>query len=241
LFISPISDLLVGAPRTLFQWTSDLGVVSFVRSLTRSTSAQPLDANQPSSTTEIPGEGQFQTPRDPEGKQRQAVSKRRIGKLAELLAEALDQSSEWQARIREAAPLHDLGKLWVPDEILDKPGPLTDEEFETVKKHTLVGEALLSGRGSDAMQMAGRIARSHHERWNGEGYPDGLEGEDIPLSARIVAAADAFDAMTHDQPYRAALPVEKAFSVIEDGAGAQFDPRVSVAALRRREEMAALV
>lgn len=215
--------------------------MSFFQSLTRSPSTQPFDPSQPSSTTEISGEVPSHPPNELEGEQRRAVSNRRVGKLAELLAEALGQSPEWQARIREAAPLHDLGKLWVPDEILDKPGPLTEEEFEKVKKHTLVGEALLSGRGSDSMQMAGRIARSHHERWNGEGYPDGLEGEEIPLSARIVATADAFDAMTHDRPYRAALPVEKAFSVIEEGAGTQFDPQVSAAALRRQEEMAALV
>lgn len=231
----------MGVSQHLFQLTSNLGVVSFFQSLTRSPSTQPSDTGQPSSTTEISAEIQSQHSEELKWARHQAARNRRVGKLAAILAEALSQSPEWQARIREAAPLYDLGKLWVPDEILDKPGPLTDEEFETVKKHTLVGEALLCGRGSDAMQMAGRIARSHHERWNGAGYPDGLEGEDIPLSARIVTAADAFDAMTHDRPYRAALPIEKAFSVIGEGAGTQFDPAVSAAVLRRREEMAALV
>ena len=118
---------------------------------------------------------------------------------------------------------------------------ILNSHYEEVKKHTLVGASLLSGGGSAPVQMAERIARSHHERWDGQGYPDGLTGKEIPLSARIVAVADAFDALTHDRPYRDALPVEKAFSIIDAQSGAQFDPQVSDAALRRRAEMTALV
>jgi len=230
-----------GTPTGNFHSTSDPCVISFFQSLIRSTSAQNLDSDKASPTTEVRGDSQTQHSEELEKGRRRAVCNRRVSKLAKLLAEALGLPPEWQQCIREAAPLHDLGKLWVPDEILDKPGSLTEEEYETVKKHTLAGETLLSGGESGPMRMARRIARSHHERWDGDGYPDGLEGEQIPLSARIVAVADTFDAMTHDRPYRDALPIEKAFSIIEEEAGARFDPQVSEAALRQREEMAALV
>lgn len=184
-----------------------------------------------------------QSPRMEETEQARwrSVYSQRIGKLAEVLSEALGQSPEWQDRIREAAPLHDVGKVGVPDEILRKPGPLTDEEFDAMKEHTLIGADLLSGGASEPVQMAQRIARSHHERWDGEGYPDGLEGEEIPLAARIVAVVDTFDAMTHDRPYRSALSVEEAFEVIEDEAGEQFDPEIAAAALRCREALTELV
>lgn len=164
-----------------------------------------------------------------------------VGELAQILARALGQPLDWQEKIREAAPMHNIGKVWVPDEILNKSGPLSDEEFEKVKEHTVMGALLLSKRGSDRMQMATRIARSHHERWDGEGYPDGLEGEEIPLEARIVSVADTINAMTQDRPYRDALPIERAFEVIEEEAGSEFDPAVSKAALENRNELAALV
>lgn len=230
----------MGISTDLFNLANDLGVTSFFQSLTQSSSPQTSDPGPYPPTADVSTEVLTQHPEEIERGRRRAVCNRRVSKLAGILADALNQPPEWQEKIEEAAPLHDLGKLWVSDEILDKPGPLTDEEYEEVKKHTLVGEALLSGK-SGPMEMAGRIARSHHERWDGEGYPDGLEGTDIPLSARIVAVADAFDAMTHDRPYRDALPVEKAFAIIKDGAGNEFDPQVSAAALRRRKEMAALV
>lgn len=168
-------------------------------------------------------------------------SSRRVAKMSVVLAEVLDQPYSWRKQFREAVPLYDLGMLFVDDEILDKPGPLTQEEYEEVKTHTLAGAALLSGGHSNLRQMAKRIARSHHERWDGRGYPDGLEGTEIPLAARIVAVADTFEAMTHDRPYRDALPVESAFVVIEQEAGTQFDPRVSQVALERRESLSALI
>lgn len=239
--VSPTTSSIVGVSADLFNLTGDLGVTSLFQSLTRGTSSEPPEPGPTPPAREITPEVETEHPEEIERGRRRAVCNRRVSKLAGILADALDQPPEWQEKIQEAAPLHDLGKLWVADEILDKPGPLTDKEFEEVKKHTLVGGALLSGRDSGPMEMAGRIARSHHERWDGEGYPDGLEGTDIPLSARIVAVADAFDAMTHDRPYRDALPVEKAFSILDEEAGTEFDPQVCAAALRRREEMAALV
>ena len=162
----------------------------------------------------------------------------RVGRLSRLVAEELGKPEDWQALIKEAAPVHDVGKIGVPDNILLKEGPLSDQEYETMKRHTLIGADLLSGGESALIQMAERIARSHHERWDGEGYPDGLEGENIPLEARIVCVVDAFDAMTNDRPYREAMPAEKAFSTIEEEAGAQFDPQVVGAILRRKEEAA---
>lgn len=207
----------------------------------RRSTADTSGSDSPSSPSDDQLPSPLQGPETTEQFRRRPVYNRRVSKLSALLAEALGQPPEWQDRIEEAACLHDLGKLWVAKEILDKPGPLTEEEYEEVKKHTLVGAALLSQGTSELVRMAGRIARSHHERWDGEGYPDGLEGEEIPLSARIVAVADAFDAMTQDRPYREALSVEEAFHVLDEEAGAQFDPQVSEAALRRRDEVAALV
>ncbi len=166
---------------------------------------------------------------------------RRVGILSKILAEALGQPPAWQNRIEEAAPLHDVGKIGIADEILLKQGYLTDKEYEEMKRHTLVGADLLSEGQHALIRMAERIARAHHEQWNGNGYPEGLHGEDIPLEARIVAVADAFDAMTHDRPYREALSPKKAFSVIEEEAREQFDPAVSAAALRRREKILSTV
>lgn len=172
---------------------------------------------------------------------RRSLSNRRVGKLAQVLAKGLHQPVEWQEQIREAARVHNIGKLWIPNEILNKPGPLTDEEFDIVKEHTVIGASVLSKRTSSQMQMAARIARSHHERWDGTGYPDGLEEEEIPLSARVVAVADAFDAMTQDRPYRDAYSVDHAIEVISEEAGAQFDPRISDVAVVWREALATLV
>jgi len=162
---------------------------------------------------------------------------RRVGQMARLLAEALDKDPTWQERILEAAPLHDVGKIGIPDRILLKEGPLTDAEYELMKEHTTMGADLLSGDRSKLLRMTRQVTRHHHERWDGTGYPDGLEGEDAPLAARIVAVVDAFDAMTSDRPYRDPLPADVAFEEIEEEAGAQFDPQVSRAALDLRETL----
>jgi HD-GYP domain-containing protein (c-di-GMP phosphodiesterase class II) len=132
-------------------------------------------------------------------------------------------------------PLHDIGKIGIEDSILRKPGKLTEEEFEIMKTHTIRGYEIL--KDLPDMGPCLPIVRNHHERWDGKGYPDGLAGERIPKLARIVAVADAFDAMTTDRPYRPALPLEVAFAEIRDKAGTQFDPDMARAFLRLRPKI----
>ena len=128
--------------------------------------------------------------------------------------------------MRQAAPLHDVGKIGIPDQILLKPGKLTDEEFVVMKTHTNIGAKLLANGHSDLVRLAERIALSHHERWNGNGYPQGLSGKDIPIEGRILAVVDVFDALTHARPYKEPWTVEQAVAEVERGAGTQFDPDV---------------
>jgi response regulator RpfG family c-di-GMP phosphodiesterase len=130
--------------------------------------------------------------------------------------------------------LHDIGKIGMPDEILNKPSSLTADEYEIVKRHPVIGESIIKDLGLGFEERA--IIRHHHERWDGRGYPDGLSGEDIPLLARIVAVADAFDAMTSRRAYRDSLPLEKAVSEIRENSGKQFDPHVVQAFLAVMEK-----
>ena len=124
-----------------------------------------------------------------------------------------------------AAPMHDIGKIGIPDQILRKPGRLTAEEWEVMKTHCQIGADILGQTdGSELLAMARVIALSHHERWDGSGYPHGLAGEDIPRVARMVAIADVFDALTSDRPYKEAWPLERALALLRDQAGSHFDP-----------------
>ena len=150
----------------------------------------------------------------------------RVGASAALIAQAYGSRRDYVELIRLAAPLHDLGKLAVSDEILLKQGPLTDEEWETVRRHPAVGAAILAGSTSEVLQLAEEIARSHHEWWDGSGYPEGLRGADIPLSGRIVTLADTFDALTHDRPYKPAWTVPDAVAEIARLSGTRFDPAI---------------
>lgn len=150
----------------------------------------------------------------------------RIGHVASALAKRLGLPDRTVELVRRAAPLHDIGKLAIPDSILLKPGRLTEEEFEVVKGHAKVGAQILSGSQSTVLQLAEQIAATHHEKWNGTGYPAGLAGEDIPIGGRLVAVADVFDALTHDRPYKSAWPVERAIVQIRDDSGTHFDPGV---------------
>jgi HD-GYP domain-containing protein (c-di-GMP phosphodiesterase class II) len=135
----------------------------------------------------------------------------------------------WQKRRTEyAARLHDVGKIAVPKDIINKAGPLDPDEWQLMRRHTVEGERMLARVGG-ALREVGAIVRGSHERWDGRGYPDGLAGEEIPIEARIVACCDAYDAMTSDRAYRAALPVDVALTEIRRGADTQFDPRVAAA------------
>jgi len=150
----------------------------------------------------------------------------RVAHLAALLGRRLGLASRTVALLRAAAPLHDLGKIAIPDSILLKPERLSPEEYEVVKTHAAVGARILSGAGSELLETAERIARSHHERWDGGGYPAGLVGEEIPLVGRLVAVADVFDVLVHERPYKEEWTVEDAAAELRREAGSQFDPQV---------------
>ncbi|MBD3266221.1 HD domain-containing protein, partial [bacterium] len=128
--------------------------------------------------------------------------------------------------VRVAAPMHDIGKIGVADNILRKPGKLTPDEFEIVKQHTVIGANILDGSDIPLIQMAKHIALHHHERWDGGGYPTGKSGTDIPKYARIVAIVDVFDALLSPRVYKPAFPLEKAVQIISEQRGKQFDPEI---------------
>jgi response regulator RpfG family c-di-GMP phosphodiesterase len=153
----------------------------------------------------------------------------RVGTLSGGIARLLGLDEGFVDDIAVAARLHDIGKIAVRDAILLKPGPLTSAEFDEMKSHTLLGAEILSDGRTRVMRLAEEIARSHHERWDGAGYPYGIAAASIPLSGRIVATCDAFDAMLSMRVYKAAMPLPDAMAEIHRGAGAQFDPRVASA------------
>ncbi len=148
----------------------------------------------------------------------------RVGILSAELGHALGLPAAHCELIRKAAPLHDIGKVGIPDSILLKSGKLTEAEREIMKPHPVVGAKMLSDGRSELVIVAERIARSHHERWDGGGYPDRLAGEDIPVEARLVALADFFDAVSHDRVYRPAWPKDKVLAEISRERGHNFDP-----------------
>lgn len=150
----------------------------------------------------------------------------RVGLMCEQVAMQLNFSLSQRLLICHAAPLHDVGKIGIPDQILLKPGKLTPEEFDIIKTHAEIGANLLAGGRSEMVQMAERIARTHHERWDGTGYPAGLKGEEIPIEGRITSVVDVFDALTNERPYKKAWPLEEAIAEIESQKGRQFDPDV---------------
>lgn len=160
----------------------------------------------------------------------------RVGQLAGELADALGASRQYVALLKKAAYVHDVGKIGIPGTILNKAGALDSEERERVGFHTLIGAELLSGGRSKALQLAEEVALYHHERWDGTGYC-GLRGDEIPLSARITAVADAYDALTHDRPYRKGIPAADAWDLIAAESGKQFDPEVVSALGRLLEDL----
>jgi putative two-component system response regulator len=158
--------------------------------------------------------------------QRTGAHTTRVSRYAEAIARNVGVPSALCECIRIASPLHDVGKIAVPDAILLKRGPLTAPERAIIEAHAQAGYDILAGSGSDLLELAAKIALSHHEHVNGTGYPHGLKGEGIPLSGRIVAVADVYDALTSDRPYRPRLPRAEARAIIESGAGTQFDPAI---------------
>ena len=155
-----------------------------------------------------------------------------MGKSAALIARALDWPEARASILGVAARLHDVGKIGIPDAVLLKPAKLTASEYAHMQTHTLIGARILSGGRSDLLQLAEEIARTHHERWDGAGYPLGLRGEDIPLAGRIVAVADVFDALTQARPYKDAWTPEQALAEIAAQAGSHFDPAVVAVATK---------
>ncbi|WP_329604938.1 two-component system response regulator [Undibacterium rivi] len=148
----------------------------------------------------------------------------RMANYSKIIADQLGLSSQDQRLILEAAPMHDVGKVGIPDNILLKPGKLTPEEFSVMKQHTLLGYEILAGSSSNLLTTGAEIALAHHEKFDGSGYPNGLAGEKIPLFARIVAVADVFDALTSERPYKKAWNKENALAYLRDGSGLHFDP-----------------
>ncbi|MBI4756342.1 MAG: response regulator [Betaproteobacteria bacterium] len=149
----------------------------------------------------------------------------RMAGYSVLIARALGMSPEYQETLLQAAPMHDVGKLGTPDHILLKPGKLTSEEFETMKRHAAIGHEILKDSTSPVLQMAAVIALTHHEKYDGSGYPRGLAGEAIPLEGRIVAVADVFDALTSERPYKEAWELGRAIDWLREHRGRHFDPK----------------
>ena len=156
---------------------------------------------------------------------------RRVGEMSARLAKALGFADSQVALLRRAAPLHDVGKIGIPDAILNKPGRLTPDEMAVMRTHATIGASILAGSRSELVVMAEQIALSHHERWDGGGYPHGLREDAIPLTARVVTLADFHDALSSDRPYRPAWPADRVVAEIRRETGAHFDPVVAEAFL----------
>ena len=150
----------------------------------------------------------------------------RMSRYSQILALTAGLGSQEAEAILNAAPMHDIGKIGIPDSVLLKPGKLDADEWKTMQTHVDIGVEILSGSNSKLMDMAAEIAQNHHEKWDGTGYPNGLKGEDIPITGRIVAIADVFDALTTARPYKEAWPVEKATAFLNEQSGKHFEPRL---------------
>ncbi|QEG38067.1 HD domain-containing phosphohydrolase [Roseimaritima ulvae] len=183
----------------------------------------------------------------------------RVGRFAGIIAKRMGFTADEVSNIELAAQLHDVGKIAIPDAVLHKPGRLDPDEFAYIKRHAAIGHSiirahspretealrrhvmaggqLLAAQSSPLLRLASTIALSHHERWDGTGYPLGLKGEDIPPEARITSVADVYDALSSARPYKDAMPREKCFQILEEGRGTQFDPRVLDAFFESSEEV----
>ncbi len=150
----------------------------------------------------------------------------RMSKSSQQLALATGLSEAHAEMVLNASPMHDVGKIGIPDRILLKPGKLDRDEWEIMKSHPQIGADIIGNDGADLMKMASQIALTHHEKWDGSGYPNGLKGKEIPIEGRISSICDVFDALTSERPYKKAWPVEKAINLIKEETGRQFDPKL---------------
>lgn len=169
-----------------------------------------------------------------------AVHIHRMSRYSAILAEGLGLSNAEVESIRYASPMHDIGKLGVPDAILMKPGKLTPAEFKEMQNHTVFGAKILENAKAELLKVSETIALTHHEKWDGSGYPRGLKGESIPLSGRIVALADVFDALTTKRCYKPAFSLEDSMKIIKEGTGRHFDPKVAQAFNNNLEKILAV-
>ena len=151
----------------------------------------------------------------------------RMSHYTRFIAKAYGGNDDWVRKIFLAAPMHDVGKIGIPDAILLKPGKLTPEEWEIMKRHTIFGGEIFSGDDDPMLQMARTIALTHHEKWDGSGYPNGLKGNDIPIEGRIVAIADVVDALMSKRPYKEPWSLEQTLAYIQDNSGTHFDPNLT--------------
>ena len=165
------------------------------------------------------------------------VHTRRISHFAVAVARSLKLDEDTIENIFYAAPLHDVGKIGIPDEILMKPAKLSPDEWEIMKKHSAIGTKMLEISDAEYMKLAQVIALTHHEKWDGSGYPSGLKGESIPIAGRITAVIDVFDALISERPYKRPMPVENALSIIKNGSGSHFDPKVVDAFFAIKDEI----
>ena len=169
-----------------------------------------------------------------------AIHIRRMSRYCAVLARTLKLSPADVEMMLHASPMHDVGKIGIPDAILVKPGKLDADEWNIMKQHTIMGAQILSGSESELIQAGEVIALSHHEKWDGSGYPNGLAREKIPLLGRICAVADVFDALTSKRPYKEAFPNEKACKILKEGRGKHFDPNILDAFFKRLDEVVAI-
>jgi len=161
----------------------------------------------------------------------------RIGYYIQVIGRAISLGRQEADDFFYASPMHDVGKIGIPDNILLKPGKLTAEEWVIMKQHTTIGGKILSGSDSSTLKVAETIALTHHEKWDGSGYPNNLKGLEIPLAGRIAAIADVFDALTSKRPYKEAFSMEKAFAIMKEGQGNHFDPDLMDAFFEVKEEI----
>ncbi|MBF0587860.1 MAG: two-component system response regulator [Magnetococcales bacterium] len=165
----------------------------------------------------------------------------RMSRYTKLLALRHGLSEPEAELLQQAAPMHDLGKIGIRDDILLKPGKLSDEEFTVIKSHTIIGKEIIGEQSAEVLNLGALIAYTHHEKWNGRGYPRGLKGEEIPLMGRLAAVADVFDALTSSRPYKKAWTVDDALSLIAREAGEHFDPKLAPLFVTLRPEIESIM